>query len=316
MTDSINKKLHANDKKLENRNAKLDDFSSAIKNQLSFNKMLESQLAQLAAAIPSFEKGRIPGKPEEFMETANLVTSRYDFGLDGWGVPIKKGDPGSPIITCSIGPHTFQNEICDLGSSVNIMSKETYENLFYTNLAPTSVYLQLADQSVRYVEGIATDLLVGIRDAYVPANFAILDMGNDKDTPLILGRPFLDTTNACIYVASGRIQFHLAGKKETFVFTSRKPIFYEKQVGRSNQRRRTPKSQSQLRKRKSPARISRSQEGHGARRTHHLHHRRLILRTSLKKIRTKSTRTRKMNPRARRDSCELALEGTLLLHCF
>ena len=79
------------------------------------------------------------------METANLVTSRYDFGLDGWGVPIKKGDPRSPIITCSIGPHTFQNAICDLGSSVNIMSKETYENLFYTELAPTSIYLELAD---------------------------------------------------------------------------------------------------------------------------------------------------------------------------
>ena len=116
MTDSINKKFHANDKMLENINAKLDDFSSAIKNQLSFNKMLETQLAQLAIAIPSFEKGRIPGKPKEFMETANLVTSRYDFGLGGWGVPIKKGDPGSPIITCSIGPHTFENATCDLGS--------------------------------------------------------------------------------------------------------------------------------------------------------------------------------------------------------
>ena len=57
MTNSINKKLHANDKILENINAKLDNFSSAIKNQLSFNKMLETQLAQLAAAIPSFEKG-------------------------------------------------------------------------------------------------------------------------------------------------------------------------------------------------------------------------------------------------------------------
>ena len=43
---------------LENINAKLDDFSSAIKNQLSFNKMLETQLAQLAASIPSFEKGK------------------------------------------------------------------------------------------------------------------------------------------------------------------------------------------------------------------------------------------------------------------
>jgi hypothetical protein len=165
--------------------------------------MLETQLAQLAAAIPSFEKGRISGKPEEFMETANLVTSRYDFGLDGWVVPIKKGDPRSPVITCSIGPHTFENAICDLGSSVNIMSKETYENLFYTELAPTSIYLQLADQSVCHVEGIATDLLVRIKGAYVPADFMILDMLNDRDAPLILGHPFLNTANACIYVTSG-----------------------------------------------------------------------------------------------------------------
>jgi len=190
--------------------------------------MLETQLAQLAAAIPSFEKGRIPSKPKEFMEIANLATSRYDFGLDGWGVPIKKGDPGSPIITCSIGPHTFENAICDLRSSVNIMSKETYENLFYTELAPTSIYLHLAYQLVCYVEGIALDLLVKVRDSYVPADFIILNMGISKDAPLILGLPFLNTANACIYVASGRIQFHLDGRKETFAFASGKPIFYEK----------------------------------------------------------------------------------------
>jgi hypothetical protein len=41
---------------LENINAKLDEFSSALKNQLSFNKMIETQLAQIAAAIPSYEK--------------------------------------------------------------------------------------------------------------------------------------------------------------------------------------------------------------------------------------------------------------------
>ena len=83
------------------------------------------------------------------------------------------------------------------------MSKETYENWFYTKLAPTSVYLQLADQSVRHVEGIATDLLVGIRGSYVPANFVILNMLNDRDAPLILGCPFLNTANVCIYVGSG-----------------------------------------------------------------------------------------------------------------
>ena len=100
--------------------------------------------------------------------------------------------------------------------------------MFYTELAPTSVYLQLADQSVCYVEGISLDLLVKVRDSYVPADFVILNMGISKVAPIILGCPFLNTTNACIYVASRCIQFHLDGKKETFAFASRKPVFYEK----------------------------------------------------------------------------------------
>jgi hypothetical protein len=48
------------------------------------------------------------------------------------------------------------------------MFKETYDKLFYTTLAPTSVYLQLANQSTLYLEGVATDLLVKVRDAYIP----------------------------------------------------------------------------------------------------------------------------------------------------
>ena len=144
------------------------------------------------------------------METANLVTAKYGYALSSWGsylvdspFTIKKGDPETPTITYSIGTHTFHNALCDLGSSVNIMSKETYDRLFYTPLASTSLYLQLADQSTYYHEGVDTDLLVKVRDAYVPIDFMILDMGNDKDTPLILGRHFLNTANACIYVASG-----------------------------------------------------------------------------------------------------------------
>ena len=46
-----NKKLVAIDKVLENINAKVETLSSAIKNQLRFNKMIETQLAQIAAAV-------------------------------------------------------------------------------------------------------------------------------------------------------------------------------------------------------------------------------------------------------------------------
>jgi hypothetical protein len=43
----------------------MDIFTSAIKNQHSFNKMIESQIAQLAAAVPSSNKGKILGQPED-----------------------------------------------------------------------------------------------------------------------------------------------------------------------------------------------------------------------------------------------------------
>ena len=53
------------------------------------------------------------------------------------------------------------------------MSKETYDKLFYTPLASTLVYLQLGDQSTRYLEGVVTDSFVKVRSAYVPTDFMI-----------------------------------------------------------------------------------------------------------------------------------------------
>jgi len=50
----------------------MDSFSSTIKNHHSFNKMLESQIAQLAAHVPPSDNGKIPGQSEN-LETANLV---------------------------------------------------------------------------------------------------------------------------------------------------------------------------------------------------------------------------------------------------
>jgi hypothetical protein len=45
INDNFNKKLVACDKALENLNTMIDSFSSALKSQLSFNKMIETQLA-------------------------------------------------------------------------------------------------------------------------------------------------------------------------------------------------------------------------------------------------------------------------------
>jgi hypothetical protein len=54
----------------------MDGISTAIKNQLSFNKMLETQLAQLAVAVPSTKIGKITGQPEPTVENVNAVATR------------------------------------------------------------------------------------------------------------------------------------------------------------------------------------------------------------------------------------------------
>ena len=56
INESLNIKLAANDKILESIHAKVETLSSAHKNQLSFNKKIESKLVQIAVVVPFSEK--------------------------------------------------------------------------------------------------------------------------------------------------------------------------------------------------------------------------------------------------------------------
>jgi len=84
------------------------------------------------------------------------------------------------------------------------MAKVTYEFLYGTMpMDPIYAQLQIADQSFRFVEGIAKDVPIHINDHYVPTDLLVIDMGEDEcDPPIILGRPFLNTTKAIIYIGT------------------------------------------------------------------------------------------------------------------
>jgi hypothetical protein len=73
---------------------------------------------------------------------------------------------------------------------------------------------------------------------FIPVDFVMLDMQEDIKTPLILGRPFLSTTNAHIDVGAGEIKFNINGKEVQFAFKPRPEQCsnlecHEKQVTRS-----------------------------------------------------------------------------------
>ena len=113
--EGLSRKVATNDKILENINNRMDSFASAIKNQHSFNKMIESQIAQLAAVVPPSDKGKILGQPKD-RETVNLVNIHnaayycIQPAMGRWidyTLPEKKSELGRPIIPIVIGPHIF-----------------------------------------------------------------------------------------------------------------------------------------------------------------------------------------------------------------
>ena len=85
--------------------------------------------------------------------------------------------------------------------------------------------------------------MVRIQYYYAPADFMVLDMGEEEDnTPIILGRPFLNTTNAIIYVGSGQVHFQFPGQKVRCHFNSY-TIYEQPKKARSKRRRRASQRQ-------------------------------------------------------------------------
>ena len=61
VNESIYKKLAFNDEMLEGINSKLDNFSLAVKEQIMFNKKIESQITHLASILSATNHEQIKG---------------------------------------------------------------------------------------------------------------------------------------------------------------------------------------------------------------------------------------------------------------
>ena len=104
----------------------------------------------------------------------------------------------------------MEHTLLDLRTSVNLIPFSVYQKLGLGELKPTSVTLRLVDHSVRESRGIIEDVLVKIERFYYPIDFIVLDyqpvLHPSVHNPIILGRPFLATTNALINCRNGRMQ--------------------------------------------------------------------------------------------------------------
>jgi len=131
-------------------------------------------------------------------------------------LPVKRDNPGRPVIPISIGMVDFLEALYDFGSSVNIMPRVLYEKFFTHPLLETTMCLQLADRTLSFPKGILKNLYVRVGTLYAPADFMVIETGTDERAPVILGRSFLNTSGAVIYASAAKISFYIKGRKRRF----------------------------------------------------------------------------------------------------
>ncbi|KAI3767683.1 hypothetical protein L2E82_18015 [Cichorium intybus] len=101
-------------------------------------------------------------------------------------LPKKERDPGSPLITVTVGDIVIRNTLLDLGASVNVLPGYLYEKYKNEELEPAKTVLQLADKSTKSLE----------------------------DAPaLILGRPFFATAGAVMDCKTGDLDIFFGTRK-------------------------------------------------------------------------------------------------------
>ncbi|RVW92565.1 hypothetical protein CK203_039419 [Vitis vinifera] len=187
---SINAQLSQRIDSIENTlNKRMDwdanDLSRKIDNlQYSISRLTNLNTVQ--------EKGRFPSQPHQNPKVSmKWKLMRENPHSHDW----RKGS---------------RESLLDLEASVNLLPYFVYKQLGLGELKPTSIMLSLADRSVKIPRGIIEDVLVQVDNFYYLVDFVVLDtdplVKESNYVPIILGRPFLATSNAIINCRNGLMQ--------------------------------------------------------------------------------------------------------------
>jgi hypothetical protein len=140
-----------------------------------------------------------PGRKPRDALTVHVVGD-FSEPMLGKTPPLKYGGLGNLTVTVKIGQTSILHVLADLAATINIMPIETTKLLqLKTQVRPTPTVLKLVDHSTIRPEGLIDDLVIFVDSWEYPIDFVVLQpkthMGGH---PLILGRPWLATSDAFI----------------------------------------------------------------------------------------------------------------------
>ncbi|XP_058784551.1 uncharacterized protein LOC131659359 [Vicia villosa] len=130
-------------------------------------------------------------------------------------IPIKKKDPGPVAIPCTIKDITFPKILID-SSGVSLMPLSLFKKLDIGTVMEKGTKLKFADHNIKKFCGVAEDVLVEIERFIFLVDFEVMDISEDEETPIILGRPFLLTSRSNIDIEKGTLTMKYFDVEVTF----------------------------------------------------------------------------------------------------
>ncbi|GJV05443.1 putative reverse transcriptase, RNA-dependent DNA polymerase [Tanacetum coccineum] len=112
--------------------------------------------------------------------------------------------------------HSMINALADLGASISVMPYSLFKRLGLGSLKPIKMTIEMADRSMQSLKGIKENILVKISNFVFPIDFIILDIMEDENASIILGRPMLATAHAKIDVYGKKISLGVENDQVVF----------------------------------------------------------------------------------------------------
>jgi len=106
--------------------------------------------------------------------------------------------------------------LLDLGVSINLMPLALLRKIGNLEVQPTQIQLLLVDIFIKYPYSVVEDILVKVDKFTFPVDFVVMDIEEDDEFPLILGRPFMKTARIIIDVDKGKIKVRTQDDEVTF----------------------------------------------------------------------------------------------------
>ncbi|XP_071714659.1 uncharacterized protein [Rutidosis leptorrhynchoides] len=130
--------------------------------------------------------------------------------------PPKFKDPGTPLISVTVGNVNVKKALLYLGASINILQSSFVDRYKLGTLKQTDILIQLADRSMRTPRGMLENVIVKVEDFYYPVDFIVMDIETtfrETQPTIILGRPFLATIDALINCRTWVIDISFGNKR-------------------------------------------------------------------------------------------------------